>query len=99
MADTIKIPAHRCPACRVICEPIRDGNDLVSLCCDEVVEIAVLCECGAEAHTGCEECLACIVDGYILDPEGFVGTAELEAEIAKALAARLRPFLRQRQAA
>lgn len=91
--------AHRCPHCRAIVEPIRDGNDFVSTCCDEVVEIAVLCECGAEAHTGCEECLACVVDGYIEDPSGFIGTAELESEIARELAKRMRPFLRQRQAA
>lgn len=91
--------AKRCPQCRLICEPIVDMLDLVSPCCDEVVELAVLCDCGADAHSGCEECLACIVDGYILDPAGFIGSAELEAEIARALAARMRPFLRVRQAA
>lgn len=92
--------AKRCPACRLICEPIVDMLDLVSPCCDEVVELAVLCDCGAEAHSGCETCFSCLLDSVIEDPREIeTCSTSLQAEIAKGLAERLRPWLRTKQAA
>lgn len=93
---------YRCPQCRQPVEPIREGDDLVSYCCDAVVEKVWLCEtCGErECHSGCEICFECLLDESIADPRIIEQcTAKLQAEIAKGLAERLRPFLRERQAA
>jgi hypothetical protein len=93
---------YRCPHCRLLCEPVREGDFMVTLCCDEVAERVWLCEdCGErEQHKGCEQCFTCILDESIADPRTIeMCTPELQAEIAKGLAERLRPFLRVRQAA
>ena len=92
---------YRCPQCRQPVEPIREGDDLVSYCCDAVVEKVWLCEtCGErECHSGCHQCMRCMADEFVAAPDSFIGSQGLKAEIALELARRLRPFLRQRQAA
>lgn len=96
-------PTYRCPACAQFVEPILDkGHDvLVSYCCDEVVERVWMCEtCNErEAHGGCDDCIECTADEFVAAPADFIGTDKLKAEIADELAKRLKPFLRQRQAA
>lgn len=95
----------RCPACK---EPCFDGNVrheddfVISECCDEIVERVFWCEtCGErEQHKGMDDCMECILDAAIADPRTIEQcTADLQAEIARGLAERLRPFLRTRQAA
>lgn len=94
----------RCPACKAECldGDIKHEDYLViSLCCDEVCESVWLCEtCGVnEQHAGCDECLECAADAFVAAPQDFIGTAAFKADIADVLAKRLKPFLRQRQAA
>ncbi len=98
----VSTTAHRCPQCRLMVDPIPEGDDLVSYCCDEIVERVWLCEtCGdREQHAGCDVCFSCLLDEAIEDPSTIEQcAASLQAEIARGLAERLRPFLRQRQAA
>lgn len=94
----------RCPACKEQCHDgdIRHEDYLaITACCDEIAERVFWCEtCGErEAHAGCTECLECVADEFVANPADFIGTAALKAEIADELARRLKPFMRQRQAA
>lgn len=106
MPDKHTNPAtHRCPACKSLLQDhdIKHEDYLaISLCCDEVAERVFWCETceEREQHKGCDECIECILDAAVADPRIIVQhTADLQAEIAKGLAERLRPFMRQRQAA
>lgn len=93
---------YRCVCCRQFVEPVREGMDLVSTCCDQVVETVYMCEtCGdREQHRGCSECFPCILESVIADPREIDQCSpELQKEIAKGLAERLRPWLRTKQAA
>lgn len=97
---------YRCPACKAECleGDIQHEDGLpISLCCDEIVERGVwLCEtCGErEQHKGCDICFECLLDESIADPRTIEQCApQLQAEIAKGLAERLRPWLRTKQAA
>jgi hypothetical protein len=97
-----QVVRHRCPACRTFVEPDLDGDYMVSHCCDEVTErvyMCMVCEF-AEAYDGCEECLECIADEAIDDPNTLIAcTRSVIEAVSKVLAKRLKPYLRQRQAA
>lgn len=83
-------------------DAIDAGADMACPHCDEVCTTVYICRvCDTdEVHEGCEECLDCIVDAVVADPRELDSlTAELVVEVAKELAERNRPFLRQRQAA
>jgi hypothetical protein len=95
----------RCPSCKGEC---LDGNIkhedymMITECCDEICERVWLCtECGInEQHGGVDQCMECLCDSVIADPREIEQcNTKLQGEIAKALAERLRPWLRQVQAA
>lgn len=96
---------YRCPSCHSILESheVKVEDYLaIGWCCDEVCDRYFACtECGQrEQHRGCEECFPCLLDAAIADPRTIEQcTADLQGEIARGLAERLRPWLSRRQAA
>lgn len=96
---------YRCPQCKCEClegDIKHEDYMVISKCCDEVCERVWFCEnCQvAEQHCGDTSCLSCICDAVIADPRELEQcSAKLQGEIAKALAERLRPWLRSKQAA
>jgi len=88
------VNTYRCPACSALVDPIREGDDLVSYCCSEIVERVYMCaKCSErEAHLGCDDCFPCVLDSIIADPRYLEMCAPaLQLEIAKALAERAQP--------
>jgi hypothetical protein len=94
---------HRCPSCHIApCDTFTQGDEVICACCDEVAARYYPCDiCGErECHPGLDECLECCVDSVIADPRELDQcTPALQLEIARVMAERLRPFMRQRQAA
>ena len=68
--------------------------------CRDPLSRIPLCECGRDAAMGCTDCNECLADLVIADPNELGGLArEIQVEVAKVLAGRLKPWLRVPQAA
>jgi hypothetical protein len=107
MADTtLKTeprPRYRCEYCKNDDASVfADGDLMVCTFCDDVCSRRFICDV-CEEHdcaNGAEQCLECIADQCVEDPRELDSCSkELQAEVARVLAKRLKPFLRQRQAA
>jgi hypothetical protein len=87
-----------CHLPEAICD--RDYDDPVCTECNSSLDKILLCECGRDAAMGCTDCNECLADLVIADPKEFDGLArEIQVEVAKVLAGRLKPWLRVPQAA
>jgi len=94
---------YRCESCdnnRAV--TIADGEDRLCIVCQDVVARSHFCHtCDARLVThGADQCLECIADMVIEDPRELeCCTEDLQRAVARVLAERLKPFMRQRQAA
>lgn len=95
---------YRCEYCKNDHASARETGDGLMVCtfCDDVVTRRFICDICNERDctTGADQCLECIADQVIEDPRELDSCSkDLQAEVARVLAKRLKPFMRQRQAA
>lgn len=94
---------YRCEYCKNDDARARETADgTVCIDCDDVLTRRFLCDvCGErDCANGAEQCLECIADQCVEDPRELEScSTPLQAKVALVLAKRLKPFLRQRQAA
>jgi hypothetical protein len=104
MTDSVHTPAaFRCEYCKNDHAEAREVDGLM-VCnfCDDVVTRRFVCDvCHTrDCANGAEQCLECIADQVVADPRELdTCSKDLKAEVALVLAQRLKPFMRQRQAA
>lgn len=95
---------YRCEYCTNDHANARETGDGLMVCtfCDDVVTRRFICAgCNErDCASGADRCIECIADEVVEDPRELdTCSASLKAEVAAVLAKRLKPFLRQRQAA
>jgi hypothetical protein len=94
---------YRCESCdnnRAVV--IHDGEDALCVECQDVCGRSFFCHtCDTRlCVSGTDHCLECIADAVVEDPRELEClTDDLVLAVTCVLAERLRPFLRQRQAA
>jgi hypothetical protein len=103
MADSTTPKVYRCEYCKNDHAEVRAVDGLM-VCnfCDDVCTRRFICDVCHERDVanGAEQCIECIADQVVADPEELHGCSKsLQAEVAHVLAKRLKPFMRQRQAA
>lgn len=105
MTDSVHTStAYRCEYCKNDHASARETDDGLMVCtfCDDVVTRRFICEICRERDcaNGAEQCLECIADQVVGDPRELDSCSkDLQGEVARVLAKRLKPFMRHRQAA
>jgi hypothetical protein len=104
MTDSIHTSAaYRCDYCKNDNAEAREVEGLMACnACDDLVTRRSICDVchDRDCAGGAEQCLECIADQVVADPRELdTCSKSLQAEVARVLAQRLKPFMRQRQAA
>lgn len=104
MADSINTPAvYRCDYCKNDDAQVRHDDGLaICVFCDDVCTRRSICDIchDRDVANGSDLCIECLADYVVSDPDELHGCSKsLQAEVAHVLAKRLKPFLRQSEAA